>query len=1581
MANPRIQSLVADLEKFITTVNKASADAVTAAANIQRAFENIKLDQFTSNLSKVATDFNLVATNSTASTSELQKARRAMDELAQSYQRFNDVVKATPAARPGIYEAARPMIASKQPAATYQGLGSVATQMYPGLAGTAAEQDLNDLLRQVTRGKGASAPKSQELAKRIIESETNVSNQILRDFATEVDATLIALGKQSKFTPGRLGQIVQQKAQVQSFGQEAATPAQYVTQQFNPGAVEKINSVLAKYKLTLEGVKAVHRDLSTGITRLDFSRIGATAADGTQAIEKFNLTLDKNGNILEDTQKRYRTFGDAILRDIKEVAKWTIAIAVVYGPIRKLGELIQQMIENQSKLADVQIATNSTTQQLGETFDRLALVASRTGETISGTIDAYKLAFQAAGNIAEPHIRAATATKLLSDALTLSKLSGMEHAQAMDVLSGALKQVGLNLDQGTVLLDKWVAVSKSANVNIATLAQSFAITSTAAENVGINVDKLNGIIAAVSEVTNKSAEETGNMVRAFISGFQTDNARQELNRYGVSVLDADGKLRDFMDVMTELRSLMDAGVIREDEAAKLAEVLGGGARRGAQYAAFFQNLQRVDQVARVSAMASGDAYAALGIKINTVQTESTKLANAFTVLAQAMGSEGGMLDNASALLKIFTGMVNTLSELTKLLGRSAPLLATLSIGGLYMARNPGAKAGLGQGVANLAYNPLLAIMTQFYKMRGLPEDQTGGVGYRPSNYFVQNREKEMERLTEELRQKVATTGPESELQSRGIVTLQNARAYGDQAAATFSQKLERNIGGVFAIGAATLSVSMHAMAGEWGEAAATAVGATLGGALGVAAFGSLNPVMIILGQALGEAFYNTFVKYTPDLGTAIADAMAATLGEKTPEQIKQSTVETLSNSMFEAIGRNAPGSWAQQRQNRMIPPTTEDFTKQGQVAVGSTFEIAGLFRRGPSDAFEKLIQRWVKGTIPTEQALQKAVETALTDRDLTQDQYAILKALSGEYGDAAKEAARKLLDEMRSQALGGLGGQYGKMTTPVTQRQGIYVQQFQAQGLEFQKQQGNEALRKLSFGEIGLREYTSQKEALEKINLAVTALYSNLQSLDGTKNMFDQMDDSVNGAAESYEKLANLIVNVSPEEIEEIGKLSQGLDDLYTKFKKSGTGAEEYAQKQAELIQLLQTMASGQFTKQFQAPSIFELPEGTTQAALQELIQGAQALQDQYLKTFVPDEATRAKIIAEYGKLAVLIGSVFSGSIQGVGSEFLNKFLQTMQDAGKISAGKGPQFQIRQLDVTGSQLAGLQQRMDYWTKWIQQKFPDYKLQPQDIGAISTDKQTRVLHGDNLVLQLAMQELIDVGKKQLDGIYNLPTDASFFVPFQGYKLGFTQGGAGISAGDLKSSAEDGTKAGAREGVKEGLGYLREFTSPFLKQGTVPPKTRAEARETTSPILRYETYGPNREQMIEEFLKRMGTAVPTRPPERAFPQKDELTPPDVPSKLESSIQSLIDSINRWLMRGGLGGVPGEKFPEVPTGQSIPKSISKTDIPKLDTRLSLNVNSNIQLMVDGRMLAAIIKQYLYEDLIRSEGIGGSITRTIVV
>src|SRR4030067_1704714 len=107
--------------------------------------------------------------------------------------------------------------------------------------------------------------------------------------------------------------------------------------------------------------------------------------------------------------------------------------------------------------------------------------------------------------------------------------------------------------------------------------------------------------------------------------------------------------------------------------------MAGGVRREAQLTTVVKNTGKAQEFAAVSASAQGDAYEALGVQLETIQTSLTRLGNAFVVLARTMGSEGGALSLMGNLLKIVEGLVKGVTALTKGLGDMTPYLAALGL--------------------------------------------------------------------------------------------------------------------------------------------------------------------------------------------------------------------------------------------------------------------------------------------------------------------------------------------------------------------------------------------------------------------------------------------------------------------------------------------------------------------------------------------------------------------------------------------------------------------------------------------------------------------------------------------------------------------------------------------------------------------------------------------------------------------------------------------------------------------------------------------------------------------------------------
>lgn len=426
-----------------------------------------------------------------------------------------------------------------------------------------------------------------------------------------------------------------------------------------------------------EDLKRIKEYEGSGIVRAFFSQSRAGVN-----VEK-SLYMDRFGKVMDDIPRKFQPFGQAVARDFRDLLKWTTAVTLLYVPLQKASEAIQKMIDTESRMAQVSIALNTNVADTNRAFVDLYGVAQQTGESLSGVIDAFQQAYQATGSISNQSERYKTALKLLNDALILSKVSSLNQAEAMDVLSAALLQAGESFDNGQNLLNLWVKVSKVANVDVATLATGVAVLGDSAEAAGLSLQQLNALIATISETSLAGGKEAANIAKALIGNFQSPEATKQLALLGIAVTDVSGKTREFLDVMKEVYSLRQKGLLSDQDFNRLTLALGGGGiRRQKDVSAFIENFGRFQQITLSQQNVGNESVEALAKQLDTVATASERAANAFQKFGQTLGEKGGILDTIKLLLNTTTAVVTVLDKLTNMLGKMAPVLLAIGAGKL-----------------------------------------------------------------------------------------------------------------------------------------------------------------------------------------------------------------------------------------------------------------------------------------------------------------------------------------------------------------------------------------------------------------------------------------------------------------------------------------------------------------------------------------------------------------------------------------------------------------------------------------------------------------------------------------------------------------------------------------------------------------------------------------------------------------------------------------------------------------------------------------------------------------------------------
>lgn len=1196
----------------------------------------------------------------------------------------------------------------------------------------------------------------------------------------------------------------------------------------SPRAIQNFQEALDKLGLSSGVVTRAVTDANSGITTISLSmdKVGGITRTAT-------VRMNEQGEVLKDLSSRYTGFGQSVANNIVKVLNWAVALGVVYGALNRARELVQQTIDIQRELVEVQIATGQTSASLGIIFSQSATIAKQTGSSVLGVVEGFSAAFAATGDIENQSKRTATAQILLRDSMILSKLAGIEQSQALDTLTGGLRQAGLELDQGLTLIDKFVAVSKNANVSINTLASTFAIVGTAAEDVGIDFDELNALAATLAESSKLSADETGNAIRGFVSGFQSASAQEALASFGIAARDSGNDLRDFIDLLGQLAQLNKEGVISDRNLAEIGNIIGGGFRRGAQFATLLENYDRFLEISETSREASGDAAGALELQLNTLETAITGLGNAFSKIAETLGDDGGFITTLTLLTNAFSGILDLVSSLVDGLGDATPLL--------------------------LAFGSALAVVssTRF---------QTSGIGARALPSMLGG-----------LPFARPTIGD----------TLYESGKYGQGTGV--GPFLTRNAG---AIGATAILAGVSAAEGDFNKA-----GATVGGAIVGALITGGNPIGLAVGGAIAASFYEALVNYDVDI---IGRQIALSFGKTSPDETVD-LAQSLATRFEESLSTSEKARAG-----------ISSFLQQTLLGAGRLAEIAITSLGGPaSDPTNPLADR--SYSITPEDVLMRQL-TAEGGGFLDRESLSLLRALINQTDVEAQKQ--------------------GYDTSPVYQEIGRIAEELRPLLEQLVQPYIDEQLGALSRGEISPNQFAGSKELATRLGEQAAIISVGLDTTSLDISAQEIVDILLKLKDEERVFIASIVGEIidAQVEIDSINKtIAEGVSDPTVKAVLDARKAElesASADSRGKLEELFPAIQQAVTVRNVEQLPLIDF-KGVTPEQVGQIVALGEQLQKEYLLQLGISEETADLIIAQNQESILRI--LTEGAQEFVGRTTVDQSFisQAAEQLGLNISGAGADsgfgglLDYRDKFSTG-ELPGLQQRYEALKSQLVSAFPQFQPEESDFGVIASDG-FGTIHADMTILNLLMEELIDVNKDQLNGIYNLPADASFFVPFTAALL------------DAQTRS-----------LMAGLGGLTQDDTDVTDAINNTAKTVSESLVGVTRIL------PKDQRLAPEQEQRDVSSI---------------------EEARAEIESYLEEFNRRREAGEVDSRGRITSPVEDAAKEALQSVAESSI-----RLHLEIDSQTTLLVDGRILADIVKQFLYDDLLRSEG-GATVTRTFVV
>lgn len=1082
-------------------------------------------------------------------------------------------------------------------------------------------------------------------------------------------------------------------------------------------ASQRLSKALKAVGLETRNLVRFQKDAGTGFVRMKF-----VSDDATKSI---TLLQDRMGKLTRITPKNLQTVGQQVAKNTGEFLKWSAAIALVYEPLRLLNTQVKATIDAQEDLADIAIVLQDNYRRIGDVYDSAAragdLVAVATEEVLKG----YALAIRATGEMESETLRLAKAQEILTTSLVISKLATIDQSKAMDLLVAVMSKVGGDITAVNDLLDKFVAITKVANVDLETLITSYAKVGDVAAGAGIQVggmnDELAGLVAVLAEATPFSAEETANALRTVISGFSTQGAIKELKALGIATVDMEGNFRGFLELSEEISVLYKQGLISEAQLLKIARALGGGTRGQGNALAILKGLSRAQEINASSADSQGAAYDALAIRTETLNSSLTKLKNAISGVVETMLDDGGLIDTFTSVLDVITSVIKGIDLLVSTLGKSSVVLAGAGIGKLLL----GAK---NTSTTNILGGFLGGVDTRLNRGRGggVNQDIAAGTLF-PTG---QSRQSNLARF--------APGGAQLGLGLLGV---------GIPAAQNFAT-------------------------GETEEGIANIAGGLAGGFIAVL---TGNPQLVGIGATVGsaaaEGFLNGITKVEGDLRDIFTEqAILAAGGDIAgggDVPLSALSQDELNSAALEAIGAGLglQSEFFREQiagglQKALVAVNTlqQETGTQGQFFGGFTGDTAGR------DILDQLTQMFAP-------EFRARVEESVAPDVVSAGREVETQSLVASFGGFVGNLQTQLLSEVSSALISG---------------------------------------------DISGRESVAQKGNIAGLGASLEGF---LQTQGVTTGQEDIEFRGVTRELESVmEEVARVFISASDEERDVINQITASFKDFDSRIVAAQSSGETQITLMngqnialAEAIVLRKKLSEeeaafiGQLSLRqrqaaFQAPNIISVGEDTRFNDPAAFISLIQAIQDGFDKATFGEQTDLRDAFREERQQIILRGGIdeFQALGPGIESRSISEALRLGREQGLVTGGGGKEEQVGLTNI-GATFAEFQALLPAYQQLAGQlETAGLTLNEQTTLGVFEDSIIAPISADMSIIQLLLGAIEKNTEDMVDGIFNLPTDGSFFVPLTAAQFTANNSGGGGSLNLEKLFEVIGSISGAGGG---------------------------------------------------------------------------------------------------------------------------------------------------------------------------------------
>lgn len=314
-------------------------------------------------------------------------------------------------------------------------------------------------------------------------------------------------------------------------------------------ALEQLNTAEVKNENAIAQAKIQVASAETSLARYE------------KQLNKVNLKLESGSTKFEEYSNKAKTASDKLNNVGKKMSKVSAGIVGIGTAALVSGANFE---ESMSKVK----ATSGATK---EEFEKLKKKAEEMGA---------KTKFSASESANAMYYMALAGWKTddmlqgLDGIMNLAAASGEDLATVSDIVTDGLTSMGYSANESAKFSDIFAKTVTNSNTDVAGLGEAMKYTGSIAGALNLDIEDVSLALGLMAN-SGVKASQAGTSLRAILQRISTntDGARNVIEELGVEVFDSEGKMRDFGDVISDLR--IKFANLTDEQKTEIAKTVAG----------------------------------------------------------------------------------------------------------------------------------------------------------------------------------------------------------------------------------------------------------------------------------------------------------------------------------------------------------------------------------------------------------------------------------------------------------------------------------------------------------------------------------------------------------------------------------------------------------------------------------------------------------------------------------------------------------------------------------------------------------------------------------------------------------------------------------------------------------------------------------------------------------------------------------------------------------------------------------------------------------------------------------------------